>query len=274
MKMKSKLCGVLIIGFLFSDGFLMANAETLTGIVKQPEPPYSPAASSTVTVYDKRTKNKIVGPDTTDANGRYRYDQIRKGQSVIITASWRAEVSSPGVAETEVIRNPTEADVQLLPAKTASAEKWILAGRQFSTEKKGNALELFQALPETDVPSESIYRFILGIHKESPSAYKDLNKISLFKTSSPDKIADALKSTEHEYKSKTTVPTYEQLQSTTKGLTPQEYFEVLGFIGSSTASRDADKWDTAIKRLPGEQKQEKVRQESNKISAALSKPTG
>jgi hypothetical protein len=251
---------------------LNVGAETLTGIVKQPNTPYPPATSSTVIVYDKQTKQKVAGPDITDGEGRYRYDKIRKGQQVIVKASWKTELSSPGITETKVNRNPTEADVQLLPAKTAPAEKWLLAGKQVIPEKGGSVSELLRTLPETGVPSESIYRFILGMRQEAPGTYKGLNQIALFNTSSPERIAVAIKSAEEEYKSSSTIPTYQELQMKSNGLTEQQYLEVLGFIGTSNAKKDPATWNEALKKLSATESEDKVRYTSTRIEAAFSKP--
>jgi len=85
---------------LIALGLSDSRSEELTGIVKQPTGPFGPAPDSTVTVYETDGKTMITPSDTTDGNGRYRF-QIKKGKEVVVRATWRAKKSTPGSTKTE-----------------------------------------------------------------------------------------------------------------------------------------------------------------------------
>jgi len=266
-------CHYLNKSFLIAAGFVLLNAwspgeaETLTGIVRQPEAPHLPAPASTVTVYEKQTNKKLAGPDITHSDGRYRYD-IGSGMVVVVKASWKAERSSPGVTEKKVAQNPTEADVQLLPAKTAPPENWMVVGEESPTLSAGTAAAVLRSLRESDVPAESIYSYVFGARKKAPLVYKALDKNTLFTTRAPERVIDAIKAAEDQYRTKSTVPNYQQLKLKEAQLTETEHTELLGFIATSKEPKD-EKWNAALEKAVGAEHKEEVLEEKRFISKTL-----
>jgi hypothetical protein len=254
-------------GFVLLGALSIGEAETLTGIVKQPEAPHLPAPASTVIVYEKGTNKKLAGPDTTNKDGRYRYI-IRSGTEVVVKASWKAERSSPGVTEKKVAQSPTEADVQLLPAKTAPPETWMVVGQESPALSAGTAAEVLRSLRESGVPAESMYSYVFGARKKAPSVYKALDKTELFTTLAPERVIDAIKAAEDQYRTESTVPNYQQLKLKETQLTEIQHTELLGFIATSKEPKDK-KWNAALERAVGAEHKEQVLEEKRFISKTL-----
>lgn len=255
-------------GLVLLSAWSLGEAETLTGIVRQPEAPHLPAPASTVTVYEKQTNTKLAGPDITHSDGRYRYD-IGSGKEVVVKASWKAERSSPGVTEKKVVQNPTEADVQLLPAKTAPPENWMVVGQESPTLSAGPAAEVLRSLRESGVPAESIYSYVFGARKKAPLVYKALNKTELFTTLAPERVIDAIKEAEDQFRTKSTVPNYQQLKLKEAELTETQHTELLGFIATSKEPKDREKWNAALEKAVGAEHKEQVLEEKRFISKTL-----
>jgi hypothetical protein len=271
MKITSCLLRLFTAGLVTPGGLSVLVAETLTGIVKQPEAPYSPAPGSTVIVYERSTNKQMAGPDTTDAQGRYQYD-IARGKEVVVKASWKVELSSPASVEAKVVKNPTRADIQLLPAKAAPPEQWLAIGQQGSTLTAGNSADVLRSLRDIGVPSESIYSYVFGVRKKNHVTFSDLDKLKLFNTNSPWYVVEAIKAAEEQYKTTSTVPNYEQLKLKDKELTEAEHIELLGFITPSNRHGDLGAWNWALERSLGVEGKEQVLKENVAITKALYNP--
>jgi hypothetical protein len=260
------------IELVFLCSLTITKAETLTGIVKQPEPPYLPAPASTVTVFEKGTNRQLAGPDTTDEKGRYRCD-IELGKQVVVRANWRTSLSSPGTTEKKVEQNPTEADVQLLPAKTALPEKWMAVGHENAALTAETSPEVLQSLRKFGVPSESIYSYTFGAYKKAPQAHTELDEIKLFSTLTPEHVVEAIKAVEVQYKATSTVPNYQQLRLKKADLTQAQHIELLGFfLATSKAQRDCSRWSAALEKSLGPKDTQEVLERTSFISEKLLGP--
>jgi hypothetical protein len=254
---------------LIAFGLSDAHSEELTGIVKQPADPYDPAPNSTVMVYDKDRKKMIARPDTTDGSGRYRF-QIQKGQEVAVHAIWRSEKSMPGWAEAKVERNPTVADVQLLPPKDADPNDWRKVGQQ-AVGTGGSALVYTVGdLREAGVPAASVYEFITGVRKEATAAFPHLADLQIFNSADSNSIAISLQKAEKQLKEEGSVPSQQDLAVKVGAhLTDREHIEVLALIAPSQKSDTYEKWRAAIKEASkGKFNTEDVFTESALIKAA------
>jgi hypothetical protein len=228
-------------------------AEELTGVVKQPEKPYGPADKSTVIVFetDKNGKRQELDRDITGINGVYTF-QVQKGKSVIVQASWRTDKSSPGETPTNVVANPTMADVQLLPPATASIDQWQNAGRLAVKIKGGGWVMVPNSLHKSDVPSSAVFQFITGASMEAKSTPPGLSNLQMFDLKDWEVVAQGVKQAEVQFKQTNSLPKYEELASKLKGsLTEQQHIEILVFV--APAKPGAEKvWEAAVIKAVGE----------------------
>jgi hypothetical protein len=255
---------------LIAFGLSDAPSEELTGIVKQPTTPYDPAPDSTVTVYEKDGKTKITPSNTTDGNGRYRF-QIEKGKEVVVRATWRTEKSMPGISQTKVEKNPTVADVQLLPPKDAVFAEWFKLGQQVAGVNGSLLVNTPGNLYEAGVPSASVYEFIRGIRKSKTAAFPDLNTVQIFSFEDSKAIAFSLQKAEKQLKEEGTVPSEQDLAvKVGTHLTNSELIEVLAFIAPPENSSTYSRWEAAIQEASiGKFDKKEVETKSAFIKAAV-----
>ena len=227
-----------------------SRGEALIGIVKQPLSPYDPAADSIVTVFEDDGRTTIAGPDTTDDTGRYKFE-VAKGKNVIVRARWKPELSTPGSTPAKVLTNPTQADVQLQPARTASAEWWLEAGRQ-TAKTSDNAVGLvISTLQAADVPTTSIFEFIRGAQSVG-KPIDGLAGVGIFDSKHPEIIVQALREVEKEFQTTGSVPTYQQLAPKLAGkLTKEQHLEILGFSAPARDSGVREQWEAAVGKSVG-----------------------
>jgi hypothetical protein len=240
----------LVLLTLMTVGVSSAGAEelTLTGIVKQPTPPHSPAPDSTVTVYEKGIE---IEKDTTDRGGSYTF-KVARGKNVVVRASWRSGKSTPGYTEVKVVANPTRADVQLLPPKGASADAWLDAGKLIAKTSGESVMLVPETLQQAQVPAASIFQFVRGARTESSESFKGLVKVTMFNPKDWPVVAQGLQKAEQQYKSTGTVPNYLELAAKLKGwLTVQQHAEIIGFIAPRRDEDASKKWEAAVEQSVG-----------------------
>lgn len=231
-------------------GISSSHGEQLTGIVKQPVPPYQPAPDSVVTVFESDGRTRIAGPDTTDETGRYKYE-VAKGKKVIVEASWKPKLSTPGKTEATMLTNPTEADVQLLPPKTAAEESWLQAGRETGKMSGDAALLALSTLQGADVPAASIFQFVRGAQGVA-APFKGLAGVEIFDSKNPQIVVQALREAEKQFQTTGSVPTYQELAPKLEGpLTKEQHLEILGFIAPKRDSAAWGHWETAVGKSVG-----------------------
>jgi hypothetical protein len=234
--------------------YLDARSEDLTGIVKQPTKPYDPAVDSTVTVYEKDGKKKIMPSDTTDGSGRYHF-QIKKGTAVIVQATWKSNNSSPGRTSAVVEADPTFADVQLLPPINAPADDWGQAGLQWS-QISGSIIHL-GGLRDSGITAGSMFRFLKGVGGKE--GFPELSDEQIFTAENTDTITSALDRAERQLKEKGKVPSREDFLVDFKTkLTDREYTEILGFIAPPTDSETHNQWKRAVIDINGSELKKNV----------------
>jgi len=244
------------------------SSEVLTGIVKQPLPPFDPAPNSTVTVYEKDRRTKIAPPDTTDEEGRYRF-QITKGKEVVIRAIWRSEKSMPGLTETKVESDPTKADVQLLPPQNADFEFWTKLGRK-TAETSGNSIAYSVGdLNSAGVPAASVYGYLIGARQKTPGAFGQLNALQILNSDDSKSIALSLQKAEKQLKEKGSVPSQQDL-AVDLGFYPtdQQLMEILAFIAPPIHSDAYSNWEIALEKAKGKYFKQTVIDESSVIKRA------
>ena len=233
-------------------GVSSAGAEelTLTGIVRQPMPPYGPAPDSTVTVFEKGIKIKM----NTTQTGTYTF-QVARGKTVVVRASWRSAKSTPGWSEVvKVVANPTHADVQLLPPKRASADDWRDAGKLIAKTGGGTVMFVPETLEQAQVPAASIFQFVRGARTESSESFKGLVNITMFNSKDWLVVAEGLQQAEQQYKAKGTVPNYQELGAKLKEwgpLTVQQHAEIIGFIAPRHDEDASKRWEDAVEQSLG-----------------------
>jgi hypothetical protein len=259
---------------LIAFGLSDLRSEELTGIVKQPTAPYGPAPDSTVTVYETDGKTKITPPDTTDGNGRYRF-QIKKGKEVVVRATWRSEKSTPGLTKTKVEKDPTVADVQLLPPLDADFVDWLKVGQQ-AAEADGSAVVYTVGyLSKAGVPAASVYEFILGVRKEATVAFPHLNTVQIFNSEDSKAIALSLQKAEKQLTEEGSVPSKQDLAvKVGTQLTDRQHIEILAFIAPSENPNAYNRWKAAIEKASiGKFDKEEVLKKSSLIKAAAFEDT-
>jgi hypothetical protein len=156
---------------------LASNADTLTGVVKQPEPPHLPSPSSVVTIRDVKT-NLELGTSVTKLDGKYTFD-VKRGTDVLIKAEGTDGHSSPGTATTRVSANPTTADVYLLPDFEASVDIWRVAGQTTARRNSGQFVFVAGHLKIEPLTRNKFDGFLEGAQSVNPqlvAAFKDKEK--------------------------------------------------------------------------------------------------
>jgi hypothetical protein len=99
--------------------------------------------------------------------------------------------SRPGTTETEVQADPTQADVRLLPPKTASWAVWLEAGRQ-TAKGRGEAVEFVPSdLRQAEVPAASIFEFVRGARSEAKESFKGSQDVEFFDPKNPQIVVEA-----------------------------------------------------------------------------------
>lgn len=156
---------------------LAASADTLTGVVKQPEPPHLPSPSSVVTIRDVKT-NQELGTNVTKKDGKYTFD-VRRGTEVLIRAEGTVGSTSPGTATAKINANPTRTDVYLLPDFAASVGAWRVAGQ--TTAKQNSSQFVFVAghLKYEPLTDSKFKEFLEGARSVDPqlvAEFKDKEK--------------------------------------------------------------------------------------------------
>lgn len=245
------------------------EAEVLTGIVRQPTAPFLPAPESKVVVYAATGGKPIAGPDSTDASGRYTFN-VKKGTSVIVNASWRSDLSTPGSASATVASDPTTKDVQLQPAKSAPEAVWKDAG-VLTAKTSGPAVTFVVSdLQRERVASASVFQFISGVRSVDRQAYAALNSLEMFNPANAPIVARGVAEAEKQFHATGSVPTLEQLNRRVPGqLTEKQHSEILGFIAPPSGSSETKRWEDAVGKAVAFKKVEILQQRSTFDTALL-----
>ena len=243
---------ILVLLPLTAVGVASAGAEefTLTGTVKRPTPPHSPAEVSTVKLFEKGIE---IGKDTTDT-GTYTF-KVARGETVVVRASWRSAESMPGWSKlVKVVADPTVADVQLLPPKGASAADWLESGKLIAKTGGETVMLVPETLQQAQVPAASIFQFVRGARTESSESFKGLVNITMFNSKDWPVVAEGLQQAEQQYKAKGTVPNYQELGAKLKDwgpLTVQQHAEIIGFIAPRHDEDASKRWEDAVEQSLG-----------------------
>lgn len=220
------------------------GAETLTGVVKQPTPPFAPAADSTVTVLDNETQTMVGAPTTTAADGKYKVE-VARGRKVTVRAVWDADQSMPGSTIATVSKNPTLADVQLQPPRGSAESAWYRSGVVTAKLGSGSVAVTASSLQSQEVAAAARYQFILGATSVDGSAFKGIGDLQMFHPQYADSVTKGLGVAESQFRTTQTLPTYMQFNESVRSVPVDVYLQVLAFLAPSDPRRE-EQWKRAL----------------------------
>ncbi|MDF1816209.1 MAG: hypothetical protein P1V20_28675 [Verrucomicrobiales bacterium] len=216
----------------------------------------NPAKESTYWV--ENSMGEIIIPRETTEDGHFSL-VIANGSEITVHAkSWSC---LPGSTSVTVTKNPTTANVRLLPLITGSSYgEWIEFGeynaRQyarwaaggFSEEEKDDAASLLtpQHLRNSNIPSKFIFGYLSGAKSSGGSSGKALDKMEILTEGKQSDVIEALVFIEASYKKDSTLPTYFQVQKDAQiPISENEYAEILGFLAPA---KETLQWKEALEK--------------------------